>query len=520
MATTGQVIGTWILIILYASAIIYFVIKGASSIKNMKDYAVGNVSFSPFFVGLSLAAAMTSAATFVINPGLIATYGWSGVLSFGLFFPLASVISLTVLTKSFRRYGESVSAVSLASWIGKRFNSEKFALFIAFLSVLLITFIVLILVALTKVFASALNTNEVATLAAIILFVFGYMMFGGANSMVYTNMIQSSIMIVVAVILIFSGISHFQEGIGGFFQKLTAIDPNLVSNTNANSPLFRNFYEIAFAQIIIGIAVVCQPHIITKSLLLKKETDVNKFLITAVVVELLFFSVVIAGLYARIEFPDLSVNGERMMTDSIIPNYVVKVFSNGTIATLVGLLVIMGLVSAGLSTLEGLIQSLSSSISNDLIKPLWGEKRKLSDARYIKLNKITIAILAVVAFLMSRDQLLHPKLSVAILAQNGVYAYFSIIFIPILMGIFMKEVKVWIPFTAAIVATLTHFGVYYFLPFLVSKGLHFGAFDIFLQGQVRNPAIAASTAIILSLLVGFGLLGISKLQSKKTEVSI
>lgn len=514
MATSGQVLGTWILITLYASVIIYFVIKGASRIKSMKDYAVGNVSFSPYFVGLSLAAAMTSAATFVINPGLIATYGWSGVLSFGLFFPLATVISLAVLTKSFRRYGDSVSAVSLASWIGNRFNNKNYALFTAFLSVLLITFIVLILVAITKVFASALNTNEVWTLAAVVLFVFGYMMFGGANSMVYTNMIQSSIMIVVAIILIFSGISHFQEGVAGFFQKLMAIDPDLVKPTNANSPLFRNFYEIAFAQIVIGVAVVCQPHIITKSLLLKKESDVNKFLITAIVVELLFFSVVIAGLFARLEFPDLSINGQRMMTDSIIPNYVVKVFSNGVIATLVGLLVIMGLISAGLSTLEGLIQSLSSSISNDLIKPLWGDKKNTSDAKYMRMNKITIIIMAVVAFLMSRDQLLNPKLSVAILAQNGVYSYFSIIFVPILMGIFIKQVKAWIPFTASIVAALTHFGVYYFLPYLQNKGFHFGTFDVFLIGEVRNPAIAASSAIILSLITGFSLLAISKLKTK------
>ena len=512
MATTEQIMGTWILIALYTAAIIYFVIRGARRITNMKDYAVGNVRFSPVFVGLSLAAAMTSAATFVINPGLIATYGWSGVLSFGVFFPIASVVSLAILTKSFRRYGESVSAVSLASWIGKRFRSNGFSLYIALLSVLLITFIVLILVALTKVFSSALNTPEIWTLAVLILFVFGYMMFGGANSMVYTNMIQASIMIVVAVILIFSGISYFQDGFSGFFLKLADIDPLLTKTTNPGSPLFRNFYEIIFAQIIIGIAVVCQPHIITKSLLLKKESDVNKFLLTAVVVELLFFSVIITGLYARIEFPNLSINGERMMTDSIIPNYVVKVFSDGIAATLVGLLVIMGLVSAGLSTLEGLIQSLSTSISNDLIKPLWGDKRQLSDKQYIRLNKITIALLGLVAFFVSYDQLLHPKLSVAILAQNGVYAYFSIIFVPILMGIFMKEVKAWIPFTAAIVATVTHFGVYYFLPYLATKGMHFGPAQVFLEGPVRNPAIAASTAIILSVITGFGLFGLTKFQ--------
>lgn len=511
MATTEQVLGTWILIAFYAVAILYFVIKGALKVKSMNDYALGSVSFSPYFVGLSLAAAMTSAATFVINPGLIANYGISGVLSFGVFFPLATVVSLVVLTKSFRRYGKSVSAVSLASWIGNRFGNKNYALFTAFLSVLLITFIVLILVALTKVFASALNTNEVYTLSAIILFVFGYMMFGGANSMVYTNVIQASIMIVVAVILISSGLPHFEGGFVGFFNKLASIDPALVKPTNPSSPLFRDFFEIAFAQIVIGVAVVCQPHIITKSLLLKNESDVNKFLITSIVVELLFFSVVIAGLYARLEFPDLTINGQKLMTDSIIPSYVVMVFSKGLVATLVGLLIILGLVSAGMSTLEGLIQSLSSSITNDIIKPLRGERRNFSDRKYMGINRIVIVALAVVAFLVSRNQLLYPNLSVAILAQNGVYAYFSIIFVPILMGIFLKDVKVWFPLLASIVAMVTHFGVYYFLPFLLNMGVDFGCISKYLDGVVRNPAIAASSAIILSFIFGFGALLIDKL---------
>lgn len=515
MATEGQVLGTWILIAFYAVAILFFVVRGAVKIKSMKDYAVGSVSFSPYFVGLSLAAAMTSAATFVINPGLIANYGISGVLSFGVFFPIATVISLVVLTKSFRRYGESVKAMSLASWIGNRFNNKAYALFIALLSVLLITFIVLILVALTKVFASALNTNEIWTLAAIVLFVFGYMMFGGANSMVYTNMIQASIMIVVAIILLLSGLPHFEGGITGFFSQLAGIDPALVKPTNPGSPLFRDFYEIAFAQIVIGIAVVCQPHIITKSLLLKKESDVNKFLITSIVVELLFFSVIIAGLYARLEFPDLTLNGQKLATDSIIPSYVVKVFSNGLVATLVGLLVILGLVSAGMSTLEGLIQSLSSSITNDIIKPLWGDKKNFADRKYIRLNRAAIVALAIVAFVMSRNQLLHPKLSVAILAQNGVYAYFSIIFVPILMGIFLKNIKVWIPFVASVIAALTHFSVYYFFPFLHSHGVNFGFYNKYLEGVVRNPAIAASSAIVLSAIVGFGLMYLSRMNPAK-----
>ena len=41
----------------------------------LADYALGNLAFSPVAVGLALAASMTSAATFIINPGFIALYG-------------------------------------------------------------------------------------------------------------------------------------------------------------------------------------------------------------------------------------------------------------------------------------------------------------------------------------------------------------------------------------------------------------------------------------------------------------
>ncbi|MDY0254499.1 MAG: hypothetical protein RBR30_08810 [Tenuifilaceae bacterium] len=514
MATNAQVLGTWILIALYASAVLYFVIRGAMGTKSMKDYAVGSINFSPAFVGMSLAAAMTSAATFIINPGLIALYGVSGVLSFGLFFPLASMISLVVLTKSFRKYGESVSAVSLASWIGKRYNSNGYSLFIAFLSVLLITFIVLILVALTKVFSSALNTNEIFTLATIIIFVFGYMMFGGANSMVYTNAIQAGVMVIVAIILLASGYKHFGNGITGFFETLKSIDPVLVKSTNEGSPLFRDFWEIILAQVIIGAAVVCQPHIITKSLLLKKESDVNRFLVVAVIVEALFFSVVIAGLYARVEFPDLMVNGAKLSNDSIIPAYVIHIFSKGWVSLLVGLFVILGLISAGMSTLEGLIQSLSTSITNDIINPLFG-KRINSDKSYIRINRLAIVALAVFAFILSRQQLISPNLSVAIFAQNGVYAYFSIIFIPIVLGIFGKSVSLKAPLWASITAFATHFGVYYGLPYLVNNEIaSLGYFNKYFVGTVHNPAIAAASAIVLSALVGLTLYQIDRIKAK------
>ncbi len=488
MASQELVWATSGLLALYGAAILYFVIRGALRIKSISDYAVGSIQFSPVTVGLSLAASITSAATFIINPGFIALYGISGIIALGVVLPVGVYLSLIVLTKSFRKHGSSVKALTMAQWIGKRYGSKGFALFFGFLSLLLITFIVLICVGMTKVMAKALNAEELYILIGLVVFVFGYMMFGGANSMVYTNTIQAVLMIIVAVILLGSGYEHFSNGVKGFIDKLAAVDPLLAQAVNPESFLFRDYFEIVFCSFIVGIAIVCQPHIITKSLLLKDERDVNRYLLVGILVEALFFAVVIAGLYARLRFPGLTVDGEALKMDDIIPAYVVTEFP-----VAIGLIVILGLLSAGLSTLEGLIQSLSSTITSDIIEPVFGlrmggELRK--SRQLIFINKLVIVLLAVVAVLLSYQQLLYPSLSVGIFAQNGVYAYFSAAFVPVLMGIFLKEVPRAAPIAASVTAVTVHFGMYY------------GRIGGYMQEEVRNPAVAATFAILSSLAVG------------------
>lgn len=494
VASSGMVLASWILILIYVAITMFFVIRGALKIKSMNDYAVGNVQFPPYAVGLALAASMTSAATFIINPGFVAFYGWSAYISFGIAYPVAAIISLIILTKGFRKHGESVKATTMAQWMGTRYQSKGYSLFFAFLSLLLITFIVLILVGLTKVLSKSLNVPELYVLIGTVVFVFGYMMFGGANSMVYTNTVQAIIMLVVAFILLGSGYEHFSNGVHGFIDKLQNIDPKLVQSSNESSFLFRDFFEIIFTQIVIGVAIVCQPHIITKSLLLKTDKDVNKYLIYGTITQLIFFSVVFAGFYARIAFPDLTINGAQIKMDGVIPAYVVREFP-----VYVGIIVVLGLISAGISTLEGLIQSISTTATTDIIKPIFGKLYPSDPAKneksFILTNKLVIAAFAIVSILLSYDQLVNPKLSVAIFAQNGVYAYFSAAFVPILFGMFFKNATKISVIAASATAIIIHFTFYYGkigIPFTKVTG--------------ENPGVAAAMAIIASLIVEFALL--------------
>jgi len=501
LASHDMVIAGWVILLAYMGIILFFVIRGARKTASMADYAVGSMAFSPVVVGLSLAASMTSAATFIINPGFIALYGISGVISYVIVLPIAALTSLAILSKGFRKHGKAVKALTLAQWMGTRYNSAGFSLFFGFLSFLLITFIVLICVGLTQIISKTLNASELTVLVAITIFIFGYMMFGGANSMVYTNTIQAILMLIVAIILIGSGYEHFSQGVHGFLDKLKAIDPKLIGLTNDSSFLFRDFFEIVIAQIVVGVAIVCQPHIITRSLLLKTDKDVNKYLAVGIVAEVIFFMVVATGLYARLEFPDLTVSGVPLKLDGIVSAYVVKEFP-----VYIGMVLVLGLISAGLSTLESLIQSLSTTITADVIRPLFGryfpKDRTKNEKFNVMLNRFVIGVMAVLAIFISRGQLVNPKLSVGIFAQNGVYAYFAAAFVPILFGMFLKNVPRIAPIAASITAVIVHFIMYYGklgVPFAKSTG--------------ENPGVAAAVAILSSILVG----GIFYIISEKKQ---
>ncbi|WP_224484810.1 sodium:solute symporter family transporter [Robertkochia aurantiaca] len=472
-------------LVLFALFLIGVAIKSRSKSDNLRSYAVGSITFTPLSVALALAASLTSAATFIINPGFISLYGLSAYLAFGVVMPLAIFVALAFLIKRFRKYGVNVGSLSIADWLGKRYNSKFLQILFGFLSILLVTFIVLICVGITKVVAKALDANEIYVLITVVAIVFGYIMLGGANAMVYTNSLQAVIMIVVAGIMLTSGAEQLFAGEGSdMFSQLAAIDPDLVKPFNEKSPLFRDFFEVVVCNAIIGIAIVCQPHILTKSLLLKKDEQVNRFLIYSVLILILFFSVVFTGFYARLHFPDLTMNGEALQMDGIISAYVVSKFS-----VYVSILLIIGLIAAGLSTLEGLIQSIPTTITNDLILPLLGSER--ADRSAITINRWVAVGIAVMAVLLSVDQLRSPNLSVGIFAQNGVYAFFSAAFVPVLFGIFTKTQNKWLAIISSLIAVGTHFSIYYFELTPYMKGV-----------DVKNPAVASALALILSTLVG------------------
>jgi sodium/pantothenate symporter len=467
----------WTLLIAYAAVIVFLAWRNRSRATDIASFSVGSRRVPPFFIGLSLAANMTSVATFVINPGLIHAYGWAGVVGYGIAAPFGIFIGLVVTSKRFRQVGDKFTVLTVPQWLGERYQSRGLTVFFAVASMLQITFLVLIVTALVLVLMSVLQIGMWPALLMVVIFTFGYILFGGASLHVWSNSVQALTMLAVAVILVASGAAIFGGGLGGFFGRLDAVAPYYGSMTNPSSLLFRDFFEVVVANFVIGLAIIMQPHIISKSLYLRSERDVNTYLVTAMVAGTVFTTVLLVGLYARLEL------GAGLPPDRVVATYITSAFAPGLRA-----FIMLGVLAAGFSTLEGVILALSTIFGNDFYGTL-ARARGVDPShlrpRLLRVGRYFLVALAPITLVLSWRQIVAPSLSVAIFAQNGVYALFAATFAPVLFGIFSKRAKAPLVVTAAVTALAVHFGMYY------------GGITMY----HNNPAVPATFALVTSTAV-------------------
>lgn len=470
----------WILVGSYILLTAYLGYRGYQRTRSLDSFAVGSRDMSPIFVGLSLAAQLTSVATFVVNPGLIYAYGLPGLLGLGLSASLGITIGVIVISKGFRKVGQKLSALTVPGWLGSRYNSRALQIGFAVLSLALITFVVLILVAMAYILMNLLGIPAWAALAGVVVFIFPYVLLGGVNTSVYTNSVQALIMVVVAIILVVSGLPLLADGVAPFMDKLARIDANLVGLVNVKSLYFRNLFEVFFCNFIVGLAIVCQPHVMSKTLYLRSDRDVNKYLGTAIGVGLIFALVMLVGLYAKVALPPVA----RM--DLVVPTYIKTQFS-----PMLGVLIGIGMLCAGISTLEGLLLALSAILAADLFLPLMGRGRSAAapvdpvaqGKKALMLARLALVAMGLVAFAMSIWQIKNPTGgSVAIFAQYGIYCLFSASFAPMLFGMSGARVPAVVVLTASVVAV----GVY--------VGMSLGK----VTSMHNNPAVLSTFSILSS----------------------
>lgn len=486
----------WSLFSVYVLITSYLGWLGFRKTGDFKVFAIGSGNHSPFVVGITLATSTASAATFIINPGFIYVDGLSAWMHLGVSVFAGLLTMLCILSFSFRRQGEKMKALTIPDWIGKRYGSKAFALYFAVINLLAFAFVVLLVGGISIVMQQLLHVSHVVALIITLVFVTGYVILGGTYAHVYTNMFQGFLMIGISLLIVGSGVKMVLLDGVDLIGTLEARDPQLLSWVNQDSALFNSPFAIYIAGFLIGAALACQPHILTKALYVKRDKDVRNYLIVFAGAYLLFTCLLLAGFLAHVTVPvadlmDPTTGAFRQ--DLVMTAYLHNVFPEWmfTVISVV-------LLAAAMSTLDGLLVGISTITSNDLIMGvvrMRARDKVLNEGKLMKTalrsSNVVLVVIAIATFFVS----LEPPKLLGIFGQVGVYGLVLAVVPPLLSGVLFKQVNLASVWIFSVLGMAVHFGLYAWGETLfVDSSLSFS-----------NPGVTAAIGLLVGTVPALGL---------------
>ena len=478
----------WSLFLLYLAGTAWLGWQGYRKTTGFGSFAVGNRAMNPLVVGITLAASVSSASTFIINPGFVYVDGFGAFFHMSVGVGLGFMFMLTVLSFRFRRIGAETGALTIPDWIGKRYGSRGYALFFSLLNLLSFAFVVLLVGGISIVMQSLLGLSNLQALGITLVFVTGYVFIGGTYAHVLTNMLQGSLMIAVTVLVLGSCVAIAFEGSAPFFERLEAADAGLVALINPDGQLFNDVFSIYVAGFVVGAIVVCQPHILTKALYVKDDRSVVRYLIVFAAVFALFQLLGAVGFFAHLAVPDgalIDPATGQFRQDLVMTMYLKSVFPDW-VFTIVSIV----LLAAAMSTLDGLLVSMSTITANDLVLNLLpGDRAQTEEQRMalaLKASHVVLVVIAVAAFLVNID----PPRLLGVFGQAGVYGLTAAAAPPLLLGVLFRRVPLVLAWSTSAAAIVLHFVLFYFRD---SDWL------AWLDLTLANPGVTAALASLVAV---------------------
>ena len=451
----------WTLFALYLLGTSWLGWLGYRRTRGFSSFAIGNRDLHPVVVGITLASSTASAATFIINPGFVYVDGFSAWFHMVIGTGVGFVSMLYVLSFQFRRIGEQTKALTIPDWIGKRYQSRGFALYFSMLNLLSFAFVVLLVGGISIVMQSLLGISNTLALAITLTFVTGYVFIGGTYAHVLTNMLQGTLMIGVTIIVLGACVSIMSSDWFSIGDRLREIDPNLLTPVNARGALFNDVFSIYVAGFLVGAIVVCQPHILTKALYVKSDKEVRQYLLVFAVVFALFLLLVTVGFFAHLTVPESALLDPttRAFRQDLVMTVFLKTMFPEWLFTVISIV----LLAAAMSTLDGLLVSISTITANDLVLNVITPREQTPEAAErrmrmaLKLSHVVLVVVALAAFLIN----LQPPRLLGIFGQVGVYGLAVAAAPALLLGVIWREVPLALAWGGSVAAIAIHFVLYF-----------------------------------------------------------
>lgn len=468
---------SWILMVLFIGLMIYFGWLGMKKTKSSDDFATARSSYGPITVALVISAGISSGSTFMGMPGLAYSIGTPS-LWYPLLYPVATVFGMLFVAKAIKHYGDAFGTRTIPEFIGDRFNSEFLRVVLTIISILLIFYVVSQFVAAATMFQTMMGVKyEVGLfITGIVLAIYVFM--GGSHSDIMTDAAQGVLMLLTAVVVVICFI--FSVGVDGSFSDMV----QMIKERNPQGALDQLFlpgdktYGSLWLVALLFIAHLpfsVLPHLGNKFMAVKSTKDLKKLLMFCTIFATILPLMSLGGILG-IAVVDKNAN--------IAPDQIIPVVFSEIFPPFVAAFFAVAVLSAVMSTSDGLIVSLTQLFANDLfrrtivprinISPEKAERYELLISRYS-----TFLVIAAGIWLAW-----SPPKFLSVFMWIGIGGIVSATAGPLVVGALWKKATKTGAILSMLAGTFTYWFVY--LPF----GLNF-----------TNPFGAAGIGVLVGMFV-------------------
>jgi SSS family solute:Na+ symporter len=468
---------------------VYFARRGRSSV----DYFLAGRNVGWFAIGASLFVSNISTEHFIGLAGSGATSG----LAVGHFEWLACLI-LLILGWVFVPFYLRSNVFTMPEFLERRFN-RSCSVYLASISILayIFTKISVHLYAAAIVLERVVGWDPMTAAVALVVATGIYTIIGGLSAVIYTELMQTLVLLAGAVILTVIGLTE----VGGFSGLRAAVPADYFSMIKPASHAEFPWTGIFLGAPILGIWYWCTDQVIVQRVLsAKDEGHAKAGTIFAGFLKILpVFVLVLPGLIAFALYPQLfTTNASGTVTNGDIayPTLIVNLLPSG----LVGLMV-AALLAALMGGMASVFNSASTLVTLDFYKRL---RPDASEKRLVFVGRIATGVLVVLGLLwVPFIKLLSSQLYIYL---QSVQAYIS----PPIAACFILGI-LWTRLNGAgaISALLTGFvlGTLRFVLEVLDKSSHYGSAAIrwlldmnFLHYAILMFVICAGVLVAVSLM--------------------
>ena len=346
------------------------------------DYLLASRQVNPWLTGLSAFATAHSGGMFISTIGWTYTAGISSVwLLVGWF--LGDYLAWFFVHKPLRVISESTNSETIGAFLGQKqkgysaIAAVSALITIAFLGAYAAAQLLAGSKALHVIFGWNYSWGIVLGAAIVVTYCFS----GGIRASIWTDALQSVLMMVAMILLLIIALISC-GGFSGLWQQLGSIDRALIDSIPQN--LKYGFGLFMLSWLVAGLGVVGQPHIMVRAMAIDDAENLglarNLYAVSYVIFSA---AAVLVGLSARVLLPNLINGGDPELA---LPQMAIALLP----AILVGI-ILAGIFSAVVSTADSQILACSAALTQDLF-PALGRSYRLVKIGTLIVTAIVLAI--------------------------------------------------------------------------------------------------------------------------------